>query len=55
MNDDLMGLLDGTNFMRQWNSPKFQALRKAQLQTLDVGQDALKNTPCRVCVAHEGN
>ena len=49
-----MGLLDGTNFMRQWNSPKFQALREAQLNTLTEGQDALKDTPCRVCVAHEG-
>lgn len=45
-----MGLLDGTNFMRQWNSAKFQALRKAQLKTLLHGQDALKGTPCEVCV-----
>jgi uncharacterized Fe-S cluster-containing radical SAM superfamily protein len=48
-----MGLLDGTNFMRQWNSPKFVALREAQLKTLTEGQDALKNTPCEVCVAYE--
>jgi len=48
-----MGLLDGTNFMRQWNSPKFQALREAQLNTITQGQDALKNTPCEVCVAYE--
>jgi MoaA/NifB/PqqE/SkfB family radical SAM enzyme len=48
-----MGLLDGTNFMRQWNTPKFQALRKAQLKTLTEGQDALKGTPCEVCVAYE--
>jgi len=48
-----MGLLDGTNFMRQWNTPKFQELRIAQLRTITHGQDALKNTPCEVCVAYE--
>jgi len=48
-----MGLLDGTNFMRQWNSSKFIKLRKAQLKTLTEGQDALKGTPCEVCVAYE--
>lgn len=47
-----MGMLDGTNFMRQWNSKKFQDLRKAQLRTLTEGQDALKGTPCEVCVAY---
>jgi MoaA/NifB/PqqE/SkfB family radical SAM enzyme len=49
-----MGLLDGTNFMRQWNSPKFVALREAQFKTIIQGQDALKGTPCEVCVAYEG-
>ncbi len=49
-----MGLLDGTNFVRQWNSPKFQTLRKAQLATLTEGQDALRDTPCHVCVVYEG-
>ncbi len=48
-----MGLLDGTNFMRAWNSPMFQKLREAQLRTLTEGQDALKDTPCNVCVAFE--
>jgi hypothetical protein len=48
-----MGLLDGTNFMRQWNSPKFQALRTAQLRTLTEGQEALNGTVCEVCVAHK--
>ena len=48
-----MGILDGTNFMRQWNSPKFQKLREAQLKTLTEGQDSLKGTPCQVCVAYE--
>src|SRR5512139_846290 len=47
-----MGLLDGTNFMGQWNSVKFQKLRKAQLLTLTEGQGALKKTPCEVCVAY---
>jgi uncharacterized Fe-S cluster-containing radical SAM superfamily protein len=48
-----MGILDGTNFMRMWNSKKFVALRDAQLRTLTEGQDALKGTPCAVCVAYE--
>jgi MoaA/NifB/PqqE/SkfB family radical SAM enzyme len=48
-----MGLLDGTNFMRQWNTPKFNALRESQLKTLTEGQNALKGTPCEVCVAYE--
>lgn len=48
-----MGSLHGDNFMIMWNSPKFQALREAQLRTLTEGQDALKNTPCEVCVAYK--
>ena len=48
-----MGLLDGTNFMRQWNSPKFVSLREAQFKTVTEGQDALKGTPCEVCVAYD--
>jgi len=47
-----MGLLDGTNFMRQWNSPKFQIIREAQLDVKTKGQDALKGTICEVCVAY---
>ena len=47
-----MGVLDGTNFMRQWNSEKFKALREAQLRTITEGQDALKGTPCEVCVIY---
>ena len=47
-----MGVLDGTNFMRQWNSAKFAELRKAQLRTRTEGQDALKGTPCEVCVVY---
>jgi len=48
-----MGVLDGNNFMRMWNSSKFQALREAQIKTLTEGQEALKGTPCEVCVAYE--
>lgn len=48
-----MGILDGTNFMRAWNSPKFVALREAHLKTLTEGQIALLNTPCEVCVAYD--
>lgn len=47
-----MGILDGTNFMRQWNSPRFIKLREAQLKTIKDGQEALKGTPCDVCVAY---
>jgi len=48
-----MGMLDGTNFMHQWNSVKFQKLREAQLKTIGDGQDALIGTPCEVCVAYD--
>ena len=48
-----MGKLDGTNFMKEWNSEKFQRLREAQIATLKEGPDALVGTPCRVCVAYE--
>lgn len=47
-----MGTLNGENFMKAWNSEKFQALRVAQLNTVEEGQDALKGTPCQVCVAY---
>ena len=52
-NDDKfdMGMLDGRNFMYQWNSEKFQKIREAQLRTITEGQKALINTPCKVCVA----
>ncbi len=49
-----MGVLDGTNFMRQWNSKDFQNIRKAQLRTLIDGQNALKGTVCEVCVGYQG-
>jgi hypothetical protein len=48
-----MGILDGTNFMRQWNSKKFQVIRDAQMRTLTEGECALKGTPCEVCVAYK--
>jgi uncharacterized Fe-S cluster-containing radical SAM superfamily protein len=48
-----MGILDGRNFMRMWNSIRFQHLREAQLRTITEGQEALKGTPCQVCVAYE--
>jgi len=50
-----MGVLDGTNFMQQWNSEEFVALREAQIRTISEGPDALVKTPCRVCVAFEGS
>lgn len=48
-----MGHLDGSNFMGQWNSKKFQELREAQLKTLTIGQEALEGTVCKVCVVHK--
>ena len=45
-----MGILDGKNFMDQWNSPKFQTLRDAHIATMRDGSKALENTPCRTCV-----
>jgi len=47
-----MGILNGNNFMKCWNSDKFQYLREAQLATLDNGQEALKGTPCEVCITY---
>ena len=47
-----MGQLDGTNFIRMWNSKKFQILRESQLKTLTVGTSILRGTPCEVCVAY---
>jgi len=47
-----MGMLNGSNFMESWNSERFQKLRAAQLRTITEGPDALKGTPCRVCVAY---
>ncbi len=48
-----MGILDGTNFMRQWNCQKFQKLREAHIRSLKENESALKGTPCEVCVAYE--
>lgn len=48
-----MGVLDGCNFMRTWNSPLFVKLREAHIRTITEGQNALKGTPCEVCVAYE--
>jgi pyruvate-formate lyase-activating enzyme len=48
-----MGVLDGSNFMEQWNSKRFIALREAHIRTIAEGPMALAKTPCRVCVAYE--
>lgn len=45
-----MGALDGQNFMREWNSERFQALRRSHIETLTIGSKALMGTPCQVCV-----
>lgn len=44
-----MGALNGINFMEQWNSLPFVALRKAHIDTMDKGVGVLLNTPCKVC------
>jgi hypothetical protein len=49
-----MGKLDGGTFMSQWNSKKFEALRRAHIDTVRDGPQALNETPCRVCVAWSG-
>ena len=49
-----MGKLDGANFMYQWNSKAFVALREAHIATIREGPIALKTTPCKVCVAWSG-
>jgi len=50
-----MGNLDGDNFMKEWNSPEFQALRETHIRTLTDGPKILLDTPCRVCVGDGGN
>ncbi len=45
-----MGMLDGINFMQQWNNKKFQALRSAHIDVFAEGPESLKGTPCAVCV-----
>jgi hypothetical protein len=47
-----MGMLDGTNFMRQWNSPPFRKIREAQIRTMKEGNSALLGTICEVCAAY---
>jgi len=49
-----MGKLGDDNFMEQWNSDKFVALREAHIATIEEGPIALKDTPCKVCVAWTG-
>ena len=45
-----MGKLDGKNFMRQWNSKGFQALREAHIRAIQEGPVALTGTPCDICI-----
>jgi len=45
-----MGKLDGENFMQQWNSDKFQNLRKAHIKTIEQGQSALSGSVCEICM-----
>jgi hypothetical protein len=45
-----MGKLDGSNFMRQWNSDKFRSLREAHIRTIKEGPTALSGSVCEVCV-----
>lgn len=48
-----VGDLTQGSFMSQWNSPAFQAIRQAHLDTLEKGPCALKGTMCEVCSGYE--
>ena len=45
-----MGHLNGKNFIEEWNSEAFQALREVHIRTMDEGPRILLDTPCKVCV-----
>lgn len=47
------GDLTQQTFMAAWHSDEFQAIRKAQLKTIDEGPKALTGTMCEVCVVSE--
>jgi MoaA/NifB/PqqE/SkfB family radical SAM enzyme len=48
-----VGNLREQSFMAAWNSPEYQAIRKAQLDYAAGDRDALKGTMCEVCIAYE--
>lgn len=48
---DVGNLLE-MSYMDAWNSPAMQDLRTRQIRTLTEGADALKGSPCEVCVAY---
>lgn len=47
-----VGDLKTGRFLDVWNSDEMQEIRKAQLETLVFGANALKGTMCDVCVAY---
>lgn len=47
-----VGDLNKQSFMEAWNGPALRSLRRAQINTKEFGPDALKGTPCEVCVAY---
>lgn len=47
-----VGLLNGNNFMKVWNSLTFQKLRNAHINVLNQGPSALIGTPCEVCISN---
>ena len=48
-----VGDLKVQSFMDAWNSPAYQAIRKAQLDYAAGDRNALKGTMCEVCIAYE--
>jgi hypothetical protein len=47
-----VGDLTRMSYMEAWNSPAIQDLRARQLRTITEGAEALKGSPCEVCVAY---
>lgn len=47
-----VGDISKMGFMGAWNSEPMRKMREAQLRTLTEGPDALRGTPCEVCVAY---
>ena len=47
-----VGDLTKQSFMEAWNGKPLRDLRRAQINTKEFGPDALKGSPCEVCVAY---
>jgi hypothetical protein len=47
-----VGNIAELGFMGAWNSEPMRKMREAQIRTLTEGPEALRGTPCEVCVAY---